>query len=29
MSAEQIAVRLLSGEANVDSHRLRIGMTQL
>ena len=26
MSAEQIAVRLLSGEANVDSHRLRIGL---
>jgi len=26
MSAEQIAVRLLSGEANVDSHRLRLGM---
>tara|TARA_B100001750_G_scaffold21895_1_gene14718 strand:- start:308 stop:1672 length:1365 start_codon:yes stop_codon:yes gene_type:complete len=26
MSAEQIAIRLLSGEANVDSHRLRIGL---
>ncbi len=26
MSAEQIAVRLISGEANVDSHRLRIGL---
>ena len=26
MSAEQIAIRLLSGEANVDSHRLRLGM---
>ena len=26
MSAEQIAVRLLSGEANVDSHRLRLGL---
>ena len=25
MSAEQIAIRLLSSEANVDSHRLRIG----
>ena len=25
MSAEQIAIRLLSAEANVDSHRLRIG----
>ncbi len=25
MSAEQIAIRFLSGEANVDSHRLRIG----
>ena len=28
MSAEQIAVRLLSGEAEVNSHRLRIGMTR-
>jgi replicative DNA helicase len=26
MSAEQIAIRLLSGEANIDSHRLRLGM---
>ena len=26
MSAEQIAIRLLSSEANVDSHRLRLGM---
>ena len=26
MSAEQIAMRLLSGEANVDSYRLRIGL---
>ena len=26
MSAEQIAVRLLSGDANVDSHRLRLGL---
>ena len=26
MSAEQIAIRLLSGESNVDSHRLRLGM---
>ena len=26
MSAEQIAIRLLSAEANVDSHRLRLGM---
>ena len=26
MSAEQIGIRLLSGEANVDSHRLRLGM---
>ena len=26
MSAEQIGIRLLSAEANVDSHRLRIGM---
>ena len=26
MSAEQIAIRLLSGEAGVDSHRLRLGM---
>ena len=25
MSAEQIALRLLSGDANVDSHRLRLG----
>lgn len=25
MSAEQIAIRMLAGEANVDSHRLRIG----
>jgi replicative DNA helicase len=27
MSAEQIAIRLLAGEANVNSHRLRIGLT--
>ncbi len=26
MSAEQIGIRLLSSEANVDSHRLRLGM---
>ena len=26
MSAEQIAIRLLSGESNVDSHRLRLGL---
>ena len=26
MSAEQIAIRLLAGEANVDSHHLRLGM---
>ena len=26
MSAEQIAVRMLSSDANVDSHRLRIGV---
>lgn len=27
MSAEQIALRLISSDANVDSHRLRIGLT--
>ena len=27
MSAEQIALRLISGDASVDSHRLRIGLT--
>ena len=26
MSAEQVALRLLSSEANIDSHRMRIGM---
>ena len=26
MSAEQLGIRLVSGEANVDSHRLRIGL---
>ena len=27
MSAEQIGIRMMSSEANVDSHRLRIGLT--
>ena len=27
MSAEQIGIRLVSSEANIDSHRLRMGMT--